>query len=298
MIANDGASLGWTDWSFEPTVVCGLAALAVGYLLAWQRGWLGRSDDVSPWFPRRDLEWRPWLFAAAILSAFLALQSPLDTGGDRYLLSLHMVQHLVLMMVSPPLALLGIAGMAARPIGLPPLLRRAWNWAARPWPATVAFNVVLCVWHLPFLYDATLTTPPIHILEHLSFVVVGILFWWPIVDPLRGAATRPVGPFTKIAMLVLAGVPPTILGFVLAMGRPFYDFYVSAPRLWGVSASADQQWAGVIMLGLGNLIYFAAISVVFLRLFGDPAADEEEATALSGLSEAGGSSGRLVGRTP
>ena len=81
-------------------------------------------------------------------------------------------------------------------------------------------------------------------------------------------------------MLVLAGIPPTVRGFIFAMGNSvFYDFYAQAPRLWNVTAIDDQRAAGVIMLGVGNLVYFAAISAIFLRLFGSPEMDETSSAA-------------------
>src|SRR5207244_3953934 len=77
--------------------------------LAWRRGWLSGSDDVSPWF--RDRRWRPMLFGLGVVTGLVALLSPIDRAGDSYLFSMHMVQHLLLMMVAPPLVLLGIAGL-------------------------------------------------------------------------------------------------------------------------------------------------------------------------------------------
>lgn len=269
------ASLSVTDWNLDPTVVLGVAGLSLLHLAARRRGWLGDDDDVSPWLPAA--RWRPWLLGSGLAGGFVALASPVDVGGDRYLLSLHMVQHLLLMMVAPPLVLLGIAGARPPGAGVAPRTRRLWTWVTRPWPACLVFNAVLLVWHLPVLYNTTLTVEPLHILEHLTFIAVGVVFWWPIVDPLRGPATVVVGPFQKIAMLTLAGVPPTVLGFLFAMGRhPFYSFYEAAPRLWGLSPVGDQQLAGVIMLGLGNLIYFGAISIIFLRMF-DGQDDDEAA---------------------
>jgi cytochrome c oxidase assembly factor CtaG len=264
-----------TDWSWEPTVVLGLAALSAAYVIGLRRGLLRGDDDVSPWFKHAAL--RPWLFAAGIVSAYIALQSPIDRGGDEFLLSLHMVQHLALMMIAPPLVLLGIAGACPLPATVLPRLRATWSFLTRPWQATLIFNAVLLVWHLPSLYDATLTTDWIHIVEHITFAAVGLIFWWPIVDPMRTRHGRPVSPFVKIAMLALAGIPPTVLGFLFALiGTPVYEFYARAPRLWGMSAVLDQQVAGVIMFGLGNIVYFVAISVVFLRLLGNPAEDEAE----------------------
>jgi cytochrome c oxidase assembly factor CtaG len=164
--------------------------------------------------------------------------------------------------------------------GVAPTARRLWTAITRPLPAAVIFNVVLLVWHIPALYDTTLRNEALHVLEHLTFIAVGVVLWWPVVDPIRGESTIPVSPFQKIAALGVSGVPPTILGFIFAMGSSaFYEFYARAPRLWGLSAVDDQQIAGVIMFGLGNLVYFAAISVIFWRLFENPADDEIEAVA-------------------
>ena len=265
-----------TDWTWEPTVILGLVALCAAYVMAWRRGLLSDGDDVHAWF--RSAGSRRWYFAAGVAVAFVALLSPIDTGGDTYLFSLHMVQHLLLMMVAPPLCLLGIAGMR-RPDVASLGIRRCLAFLARPAPATVAFSAVLLVWHIPALYDATLTTEPIHVVEHLSFIAVGVLFWWPIVDPLRGDDTKAwVGAFPKIAMLVASGVPPTALGLIFTIApHAFYDFYVRAPRLWGLTPVVDQQIAGVVMFGAGNIIYFIAAVVVFWRVFTDPAHDEAEA---------------------
>ena len=275
----DVAHLGFGDWSWEPTVVLGLVALMAVYALAWRRGVLSADDGVSPWF--RSPRTRPVLFGLGTAVAFVALLSPIDTGGDEYLFSLHMVQHLLLMMVAPPLCLLGIAGMRSR-LGGGQLARVA-GMLVHPWSATLIFSAVLLVWHIPVLYDATLTTEPIHVFEHLSFMAVGVIFWWPIVDPLRGEDERRwITALTKIAMLVASGIPPTVLGLIFTIApHAFYDFYVRAPRLWGLSPVADQQLAGVVMFGVGNLIYFAAVVSVFWRMFTDPARDEEEAHSAS-----------------
>ena len=156
------------------------------------------------------------------------------------------------------------------------MLRTVWWGMTRPWPAVAIFNAVLLVWHIPSLYEATLTTVPVHIIEHLSFIGAGVLLWWAVVDPVRDERTVTISSLTKIAALTVAGIPPTILGIVFALApAPIYSFYAQAPRLWGVSALTDQQYGGVIMLGVGNIVYFIAIIVVFMRLFSDPGRDEE-----------------------
>jgi putative membrane protein len=261
-------------------------ALAVLYIAAWRRGLFTPADDVSPWF--RDSRWRPVFFAAGVFTAFIALQSPIDRAGDDYLFSMHMLQHLLLMMVAPPLVLLGIAGMRPLPPARFATLRRMWWMITRPWPAMILFNAVMLVWHIPSLYDTTLTVEPVHIIEHLSFMAAGVIVWWPIIDPVRSPATKLVSPLEKIAVMVVSGIPPTVLGLIFALSPvAFYDFYVHAPRLWGITPVADQQYGGVLMLGLGNIIYFIAITIIFVRLLGDSAHDEEQAA----LQLAGGGAG-------
>jgi putative membrane protein len=237
---------------------------------------LSAADDVSPWL--KNGRSRPLLFAMGIVVAFIALQSPIDRAGDEYLFAMHMLQHLLLMMLAPPLLLLGVVGMRPLPERRYHALRRFWWGATRPWVAVVIFNVVMLLWHIPALYDTTLTVEPVHIVEHLSFIAVGVVFWWAIVDPVRGPATKPVSPLEKIAAMVVAGIPPTVLGLIFALSPvAFYDFYVQAPRLWGIAPVADQQYGGVLMLGLGNIIYFLAITIIFVRLLGDAARDEQDA---------------------
>ena len=271
--------LGLGDWSFEPTVVCGLALTIAVYVLAWRRGALSPSNDVTPWFKHGRA--RPWYFAAGILITYIALQSPIDRGGDEYLFSLHMLQHLLLMMLAPPLVLLGIVGIRTPPANQYRAVRGVWWAITRPWVSVVIFNTVMLLWHIPALYDTTLTNEPIHVLEHLSFIAVGLVFWWAIIDPVRGPATKPVSPLVKIAAMVIGGVPPTVLGLIFAISPvAFYSFYANAPRLWGISAVSDQSYGGVLMLGVGNIIYFVAITIIFVRLLGDSARDEEEAAAL------------------
>ena len=246
------ASLSLTSWTWEPSVLAGTLALAAAYI------WLVRSRG-------RDASWSPLArvyFAAGLLAMFVALASPIDTGGDRYLFSLHMLQHLLLAMVVPPLLLLG----------LPEQWRAFDRVHVSPLAANIVFNMVLAAWHLPFLYEATLRNQPVHVLEHLSFLAVGVLFWWPSLVPTgRPKSLSVIG---KIAYLGFAGVPPTILGLAFILSPTvLYPFYAAAPRVTPLSPLDDQLVAGLVMFGLGNLIYFVAIWVIFFRL------DDKRATA-------------------
>jgi putative membrane protein len=156
-------------------------------------------------------------------------------------------------------------------LGLPEQWRSFDRIRVSPLAANVIFNVVLAVWHLPFLYEATLRNQPVHVVEHLSFLAAGVLFWWPILSAQRQHGLSVMG---KIAYLGFAGVPPTILGLAFILSPAvIYPFYAAAPRVMPLSPLDDQLVAGLVMFGLGNLIYFAAIWVIFFRL------DDKLATA-------------------
>ena len=252
-MASLHASLSLWTWSWDPTVVAGTIALAAGY------AWLIRGGGrIATWSPLARA-----YFAGGLLALFLALESPIDVGGDHYLFSLHMLQHLLLAMVVPPLLLLGL-----------PERWRAFNRVrVSPLAANVLFNLVLAIWHLPFLYEATLRNQPVHVLEHLSFLAAGMLFWWPVIGGMSVIG--------KIAYLGFAGVPPTILGLAFILSPTvLYPFYAAAPRVTPMSPLDDQLVAGLVMFGLGNLIYFVAIWVIFFRL------DDKGATAGDGATVA------------
>ena len=250
-------------------MVFGSLALVAGYL------WLIRSRG-------RGTAWTPMAriyFSLGLLALIVALESPIDVGGDRYLFSLHMVQHLMLAMIVPPLLLLGLPQEWL-------LLERV---RVSPIAANIAFNLVLAVWHLPFLYEATLRNGPVHVAEHLTFLLAGVLFWWLILAP--SARRRGLSVIGKIAYLGFAGVPPTILGLAFILSRTvLYPFYAAAPRVTPLSPLDDQVAAGLVMFGLGNLIYFLAIAIIFFSL------DDKEATAGQPLPVKGGRPGATISR--
>ncbi len=261
------ASLTLWSWSWDPTVIGGTLALAAAYAWLVRR----RGSGAAEWSPVARL-----YFAGGLLFLFLALESPIDVGGDYYLFSLHMLQHIILAMIVPPLLLLGLPErwLAIRRLQVSPLA------------ANIGFNLVLAVWHLPFLYEATLHNELLHVGEHLTFLAAGTVFWWPIVAaPRTGRGMSTIG---KIAYLGFAGVPPTILGLAFILSpNVIYPFYAAAPRVTGLSPIDDQLIAGLVMFGLGNIIYFVAISIIFFGL-DDKRATAGEVDPPDSLSEPGG----------
>jgi putative membrane protein len=200
---------------------------------------------------------RAALFSLAVALGTLALVSPLDYVGEEYLLSAHMLQHVVIGDLAVALAIVAIRGpltfflIPAAVLGrLARLggLRAFLAFLLRPKVAFALWAVVIAAWHVPAAYDYTLTHQAVHDVEHLSFVVVGVLVWTQLVDPARRRELTTVGRLALAIALFAAG---QILADVLIFAqRPLYGAYAEQPdRLLGPSPLADQRLAGLVMMG-------------------------------------------------
>ncbi|HEX2032977.1 MAG TPA: cytochrome c oxidase assembly protein [Chloroflexota bacterium] len=282
----DGQTSAWLRWPFAPDVVLGLAALVLAYALAagrFRRTLVRLGGPAPSWLPPGALRaetpgqlspGQVLAFFAGILVAALALLSPLHTIGETYLLSAHMVQHLLITMVVPPLLLLGTPGWMLRPLLRFPLVRRLAGGVLTPVPAFLLFNAVFSLWHVPLFYQLALSSFPVHALEHSSLLVLGLITWWPVCGPLPEFPRLPHG--AQVIYLFFASLPPTILGAIIALAeKPIYPLYWAAPRVFGLSALEDQQLGGLIMWIPGALIYFLALSIVFFQWLERRAATQE-----------------------
>jgi cytochrome c oxidase assembly factor CtaG len=201
---------------------------------------------------RRWLLWRSLSFLLGVAVVLVALQSGLDAYDDR-LLSAHMVQHILLLMLAPPLLLLGApVTLALR--ALPVRHRRVLAlMLARSRPLTSpgiclsVFFLVLLAAHVPAVFDATLSDPPLHAFEHLAFLAAGLLLWWPLsnADPVL---RERLGGLGRVFYMLAAMVPEDLIGAYLNRANTVvYQPYAAAARALGISAVADQQQAGAIM---------------------------------------------------
>jgi cytochrome c oxidase assembly factor CtaG len=196
------------------------------------------------------------------------------------LLQAHMVQHLVLMMVAPPLLVYGaptlplLRGLPhmVRKRGLRPLLAWAvWRQLQRvlthPVLGWLAFVVATIAWHVPALYELALHSHVWHHVQHLCFLSTGMLFWWPVVQPWP---SRPRWPrWAMIPYLLLADIQNTALSATLVFSeRVLYPTYLTVPRLWGITALDDQAAAGVIMWVPGSLAYLVPVGLLVMQLCG------------------------------
>ena len=231
--------------------------LAGGYLLAIGplRQRFSGSHQVSPGQMAR--------FLAGVLVILVALLSPLHELGDDYLFSAHMVQHLLLTLVVPPLLLLGTPPWLLRPLLGSARNMRVARFVTTPVVAFIIFNAVFVLWHVPELYDFALRERGIHVLEHLMFLVAGVIMWWPILSPM---SELPRAPYPiQMIYLFLQPTVPSILGAIITFSDSvLYQWYADAPRLWDISALDDQQVGGIIMWVPGGLAFLSVLVVIFL----------------------------------
>ena len=244
----------WT--SIHGEVILGVGIVSVLYAWAWRT----RGDR-----PRVGLIAR---FALGLLALLAALNGPLHDLSDWYLFSAHMVQHLILTLVVPPLLLTGTPAWMADALLRPLLARRATaamvRTLTRPLPAFAAYAVALIGWHMPAPYNAALEIHGWHVVEHLALLVTATLGWWPILSPSTLAPSLPYA--AQLLYLFVFGMPMTVVAaMVTAAETVLYPFYEAAPRITNLTALADQRLGGVIMWVPSGLIPLITFTSVFFR---------------------------------
>jgi cytochrome c oxidase assembly factor CtaG len=241
-----------TSWTLDPLQI--VPTLVVAALYA--RRVLTLRDRGTP-VPR----WRVWLFATGILTLLVAFASPVHHLGEE-MFSFHMLQHVLLGDLAPLALLGGLTG---------PILRPALAWLhrlrflAHPFVALPIWAVNLYVWHLPFLSDAAVRHDSVHAAEHFCFFTGGAIMWLPVLETLP--APEWFGTGAKLGYIAIVRAVETVLGNIFFWsGTVFYDVYEHQNRLWGLSALADQGFAGGVMMIEGSIVTLVAIAWLFLRM--------------------------------
>ena len=232
------------SWETPPTVLIGAGLAIFLFAQAFVR-LRRRRPDRAPWS-------RVALFAAGLALLVLPLVSPLDQLGDEELLSAHMLQHVLIgdaaaallaVAVRGPLVFFLVPPPALRPLASFRPLRAFLSLLLQPLVSLGLWAAAFLAWHVPAAYDYAAAHPLVHDLEHVSFVVAGILAWTQLVDPARhGRLRRPQRVFFALAMLAIAQPLVDVLLFTTG---PVYPRYTGAH---GLSGLTDQRLAGVVMM--------------------------------------------------
>jgi putative membrane protein len=270
--------IGLQSWTFPVPLTLAIVLAAFLYL----RGWLhlrSLSPAVIP-------VWRAGSFFLGLFSVWTALGSPL-AAFDEQLLTVHMVQHLLLMTFGPALLLMGAPVM---PIlhGLPqyfvqavlgplfrwPPVQKIGRMISQPAFCWLASATALVGWHVPAAFTLALQSEAWHVVEHASFLTAGFLFWWPVLQPWPAVAVWP--RWSILLYLFLATLPCDILSaFLVFCDRVVYPSYLTAPRLFNFSALEDQQCAAALMWTCVTIVYLIPAAILTVRLLSGRDTEEE-----------------------
>lgn len=256
-------------WDADLAIVIPAALSAILYTIGWMR------------LRKRGVARFTWsklgLFLGAMATIYVTLESPIDGLAD-YLLSMHMVQHLLLWFAAPLLiwfaepfapCMWGLPQKIRKPV-LVGVMHQQWlrsffrriTHPVAAWPIFV-FN--LWAWHTPMLYDFALRDENVHHLEHITFLLTGLIFWWPVLRPYPARVRWT--PWWLIPYLLLAGIQGTVISGIITFAPDvIYTYYLHVPRITDISALVDQRFAGAIMWIPGSLVYGTALVWVGTKL--------------------------------
>ena len=252
----------WRHWHNEPYLVGGLVLL--GWLWAVLAGPLrARLASAHEPFPRAQA----WWFYGALIVFYLAVGSPLDQIGERFLFSAHMLQHQLLVYPAAIFFLLGLPHWMVDAVLARPSLRGPLRWLASTLVCGLIYTLVVSLWHAPSLYDWALQNKVVHVGEHVMFFGAALFYWWPLLSPSR--VLPPISHAAQMLymMAVLIAMTP-VFAYITFSDDILYPTYEYAPRLFAdFNAGADQLLAGVGMKTVGMGVAMTAFGVSFFRWF-------------------------------
>jgi putative membrane protein len=258
-----GAAVDGLRYNTHPEVWLIVATAATGYWYAVTRigpNAVGRGEAAVS---RRQVVW----FVSGLAVLWLASDWPLHDLAENYLYSAHMVEHLLISLVAPPMLLLGIPDWLTRMLLRPRSIGGTVRVLCRPMVAGVLFNTVIAVSHAPGYVNFTLYHHFWHFWAHLLLFVVSMLMWFPVVNQLPEYPT--MNPPLKMVYLFLQSVIPNVpVAFLTLSTGVVYSFYGQVPRPFPISVLTDQQLAGAIMKLGGTTIVWSIIVVVFFKWYG------------------------------
>jgi cytochrome c oxidase assembly factor CtaG len=279
------------SWKLPIPVSLAILLVAFFYLCGWRHLRLG-SPNVIP-------AWRAASFVAGLFLIWMAVASPL-AHLDEYSLTVHMLQHLLLMTIAPALIWMGAPVMPLLH-GLPQSFVQSVLGPVLRWPAAqaagrVLSNPAVCWlaaaaalvgWHIPAAFSLAMQSEGWHVVEHSSFLAAGFLFWWPVIQPWPSVPAWP--RWTILLYLFAATLPCDILSAYLTFcERVVYPSYVNSQHLFGMSALEDQECAGALMWTCVTVIFLVLAAGIAMSLLAPNSAASEFDKV--GIDEGGSSS--------
>ena len=270
----DSFSEFWGEWMLLSPVTVVLAFVLGAYLFGLYRlNSRAEGADAAP-----ISGWRITMTLLGFGALTFSLVGPPDALAED-LFFLHMLQHLLLTLVAAPL-LLAASPVAAYLWSLPVGVRHTvaesvsqrgkTGWLMRkltfPKVAIIVYILTMYIWHLPTIYEAAIHNEPLHYFEHLMFLTVGVMFWWPVVGP--APMRTPLSYPQRLLYLMLAFTPSAALGALLTLvGTVAYSHYETTPLHWGLEAQEDQNIGGLIMWVPGGFILLGAATILFFKWY-------------------------------
>jgi putative membrane protein len=271
-----------TSWTLEPGAILLVVLLGALYVPRWRRV---RADSRPPTGARGADGWRLAAFLGGLLLLVVALISPVDRLGEQAF-SMHMVQHVLLLDLAPILFMLALTKVILRPATRRlQRVERAAGPLAHPVAAVIAYVALMWLWHVPALYDSALESPVVHVLEHVCFLSVGLLYWWHLLSPVRSRLGA--GGMGPVVYMLSTKLAVGLLGIGLTFAPdPLYDFYEQRPGIWGLAPTEDQAAAGAIMALEQSIIMGIALTYLFVRALSESDREQERAEALADRAQA------------
>jgi len=257
----------FATWTFDPGPIMLLGTITTAYVLRWRT--VRREHGT-----RAISGWRLFVFLCGIASAAAALISPIDTLAAK-LFVMHMVQHVLLLDFAPVFCILGLTKVLLRPVTRRvQRLERAAGPIGHPVFAICFYVASMWGWHVPAMYDAALTHPGIHVLEHLTFACAGGLYWWHLLSPIR--SRHRLGGMGPVVYMVSTKLFVGLLGLGLTFTpHALYDHYSGGT--WGLSADEDEQLAGAVMAIEQSIVMGIALAWLFVRMLDESQRADERA---------------------
>ncbi len=253
----DAPVVGLPPFHFHPESLAFLAGLILTYLFALF--YVGNPRGLRA--GKRQMA----LFFSGAAIAYISVSWPLHDISDDYLYSAHMIQHILLMLVVPPLLIGGVPDWLFErilPAPVATLLRKL----SHPVTATLIFNGAVAVSHWPVWIDLMSRSNFVHQISHLTLILASVIMWMPVVGP--ATVSRRLSPPGQMLYLFVQSILPTVpASFFTFADRPLVSFYSDAPRLWGIGVLADQQLAGFVMKVVGGLVIWSYIAAIFFRWY-------------------------------